>query len=439
MTYQTSVKTTYGKRFANTAGIWLCLSVCAMKGLLDAGYIGFVSVFYDYQGFALSIDIFRYVESWVLTFFVVAILPSQILRPSDFFMITLTSWLVIPMASLFGLSEQSRFAIYYIIAATALINWIRMGRPFAISNIKYGTRFFVLLAVLVSALVIAWLAKSGKLGSFNLNLRAVYGFRTDNAEVINVGIFAYLNSWATKVVGPALLVFAYYRRSRVGIISVFILHVFWFGMLQHKAILFYPALTLFLCVWLSRSNASFVFFVLLALVLGGALAISLLLDSLFWAGLLVRRMFFSGAINTFAYFDFFSENVRIYWSNSSLTLGLLEYPYHVRPGELIGEARGTESNANNSFLSMGYMHAGAVGLTLYCVIVGLLFRLIDSIGFGRMPVWLALGPFVVSIRTLLLSTDLLTALLSHGVAFAIILGILMRSLIKRTTLGATAE
>lgn len=408
-------------------GVRLLASVFLLKILLDIGYVSFVSKVFAYQGFSFKFDFLRYSESLTLTGLLGLVLPKTIARPSDFFIIILATGLIIPMLSLAGLSEQSNFALYCVLGCFVFINLFRRGPPLKIKKIKQGKMLFNICSWLVVFSVLFWLLALGNLSNFNLKLSNVYEFRGNSASDANVGMFSYINVWATKVIGPVLLAYFFWRKNNLGIILIFLLHVFWFGMLHHKAVLFYPLLVLFTCYWLSLSAASHYFLLALCGVLFASIATFLILNDIFISSLFIRRTFFSGAINTFEYYEFFRDNVKIYWSNSSLSLGLIEYPYHLRPGELIGEYRGLGSNANNSFLSTGYMHAGIIGLALYSVLAAFLFRLIDSLAIDGLPIWLQLAPFVVSIRALLLSTDLPTAILSHGVGFAIILAIAARS------------
>jgi hypothetical protein len=81
---------------------------------------------------------------------------------------------------------------------------------------------------------------------------------------------------------------------------------------------------------------------------------------------------------------------------------------------------------NNTFLSTGYMHAGVWGIILYGVLAGFLFRLIDSLAGRALPVWLVLAVIIVPSRSLLLSADLPTSILTHGIGVAIIILLLLR-------------
>ena len=105
----------------------------------------------------------------------------------------------------------------------------------------------------------------------------------------------------------------------------------------------------------------------------------------------------------------------------------MDYPYDVNPAALIGRYMGTDSHANNSFLATGYMHAGLAGIVLYGVVVGLLFRVIDSLANNGLPPWVAVAAIIVPSQSLLVGADLPTAILTHGIGISIVILFLLRS------------
>jgi len=82
---------------------------------------------------------------------------------------------------------------------------------------------------------------------------------------------------------------------------------------------------------------------------------------------------------------------------------------------------------NNSFLSTGYMHAGLLGVVIYGVLVGLLFRVVDSLSHHGPPTWMCIAAVIVPMHSLLTSADFFTAMLTHGVGASLLLLFLARS------------
>ena len=67
------------------------------------------------------------------------------------------------------------------------------------------------------------------------------------------------------------------------------------------------------------------------------------------------------------------------------------------------------------------MHGGLLGSTFYGILLGLVFRLIDSMRSRNMPASVVLGIMLPSVISLMVNSDLMTALLTHGIAFAIVI------------------
>jgi len=242
----------------------------------------------------------------------------------------------------------------------------------------------------------------------------------------------YLNVWATKIFGPVLLALALWRKNYLLAGFVFGLHVIWFGISSHKSVLFYPFLVTFLWVWFRKTRALSLIPLSMSLVVTATFLFYIFYEEIFLGSMFIRRVFFVPAKLTFDYYEFFSINPFVYWSNS-ITSYFIDYPYTMNTALLIGDYLGTEANANNSFLATGYSHAGIPGMIFYGVLVGLLFRLIDSLARNGVPVWVAVATMIVPSQALLTSADLPTALLTHGIGMSLVILFLLRSAFRRPT------
>jgi hypothetical protein len=282
--------------------------------------------------------------------------------------------------------------------------------------------------ILFSGIIVVtvWMLAVGGLRYFNLDLTLVYDFRDDVGDLIDQGFMSYLNVWVTKIFGPVLLALALWRKNYLLAGLVFGLHIFWFGISSHKAVLFYPILIVFLWVWFRKTRALFI--VPASMSLGVVISILLYFihEEILVSSMFIRRVFFVPAKLTFDYYEFFSVNPFVYWSNS-ITSYFINYPYTTSPALLIGDYVGTGGWANNSFLATGYMHAGIFGVLIYGILVGLLFRLVDSLARNGVPVWVAIATMIVPSQVLLTSADLPTALLSHGFGMSLLILFFLRS------------
>lgn len=411
----------------------LVFSAVLFRFALEVCYALFVSERFAYQGFSLDFSLIKYVESWLIYISVALTFPASLTKPSDYLMTFIGAGVLAPTLVQYAYSDQSRFALYCLLMGVLFIQIFRNGRAIRLPVIRNSQLIGIYLLVAIAAAVSLWYVASGAVAQFNLDLTKVYDFRRPSLDVAGKGFLSYINIWASKVAGPVLLAYFLWKKMYAPAIVVIALHVFWFGVSAHKSILFYPILVLFVWFWFSRTKAlSLVYFGMTAVVVT-VFSIYVITGDVLLASLFVRRVFFVVANNAFAYYEFFGENALVYWSNA-FTSSLIDYPYHVSPAELIGQWRGTESHANNTFLATGYMHAGVFGVALYGFTAGLLFRLIDSIVQRGIPLWVGVAVIIVPSYALIVGADLPTALLTHGVGLCIFALYLIREPSRRVGL-----
>jgi hypothetical protein len=405
---------------------WFITFAILFRVGLEISYRGFVSPVFEYAGFVLDVEYLKYFESWLIWMILVAAFPKLLLKASDYLMAYLLFSFLTPLLIFYGLSNADREHLYIVLLGVILIMLFRAGRPFGLPFIRHGRVLAYAIAALSTAAVTGWMIMSGGLNYFNLDLTRVYEFRRDVGEVINQGPMGYVNVWATKVFGPTLLTVSLWKKKYWFAFLIFCLHIVWFGISSHKSVLFYPFLIIFLWFWFGSSKA----LALVPMGMAGVVLLSFLAyffyEDTLLGSLLIRRVFFVPSSLTFTYYEFFSLNEFVYWS-SSITSSFISYPYQLSPAAEIGAYLGTDANGNNSFLATGYMHAGIPGVILYGILVGLLFRLIDSLSNKGVPPWVAVASLIIPTQSLLVSADLPTALLTHGVGMSIAILFLLRS------------
>lgn len=401
------------------------LAAVLLKVFLEFSYIYFVSPVFSYLGLVLDFSWVKYVESWVLYILILAFSSAKMVKPSDFLINFLNFSFVAPLLVYYSLSNAERIHLYLVYLCLALIFIFKRGAPLKIPFFNRGEEYVFVIIGVGAIVVSVWMAYSGGLRYFNLDLTRVYDFRGDAGDVINAGMMGYLNTWATKVFGPVLMAVALWRSKFLMAALVFVLHLYWFGVSSHKSVLFFPFLILFLWAWFRNTRALALIPLAMSAVIIFSTAAYLFWDNIFLGSMLVRRVFFVPAQLTFVYYEFFSLYDFVYWSNSFLSM-VTDYPYETTTALLIGSYMGTDSAANNSFIATGYMHAGVYGVISYGILVGLLFRLIDSLARDGIPPWVAIACVIVPSQSLLINADLPTALLTHGIGAALLILFLMR-------------
>jgi hypothetical protein len=66
------------------------------------------------------------------------------------------------------------------------------------------------------------------------------------------------------------------------------------------------------------------------------------------------------------------------------------------------------------------MNFGVSGMFVTSGLVGILLSICDRLSVGRLPVWLALCIVIVPFTSLFVSSDLLTALIGHGLLLSLL-------------------
>jgi len=402
------------------------LGVIALRLALEFGYFVYVSPLHAYAGFTLDFNLIKYSESWILMGLALWLVPTKMLRPSDFIIALGFFGLIVPVLSLYGLANLGQWIIYSVLFQFVLLCIFRAGPRLSLPTVPGGPTAAMVLLFGSAISLTAWYVASGGLNTLNFDFTRVYEFREEAGAVTAPGILGYINTWVWTVTGPLLLTIALWRRWWLIAVFVIASQVFWFAVTSHKAVLFYPLIVIAAWFWFQRSRGLSVIPLGFAVIAVASSCLYLITSDQQAASLFVRRSFYVIAYNTFDYFHFFSENPKVWWSTSNLTLGLMDPIYDGSPAKVIGVWRDTLSHANNSFLSLSYAHAGIIGMVLYPLIAGLLLRLVDSAAYGPLPTWVALGAIVVPCRALMLSADLPTAFLTEGIAVGILMLILLK-------------
>lgn len=390
------------------------------KIILEYTYINFVNQIFEYRGFNLNISALKYLESWLIFFLFLSFTTHKLEHTSDFIINTLFFLFLSPLLVFYSLSNAMREYFYIVLLGISIIYLFRNGKKIKLPVIKQGKFLSLLICIVGVVLVSLWMIFSGGLNYFNLDQTKIYELRRSVNSVINVGLMSYLNSWAYTVFGPFLLAIFLNNRMYFFTILIFLIYLFWFGVSSHKAVILYPFVVLFVYLWFKNNKGLSVIPISLTLVIFFSYMSYFIFDEYLYSSLFIRRVFFTPSYLTFVYYEFFSNEGFIFWSNS-ITSKFIDYPFNLSPANLIGDYLETGSHSNSSFLSTGYMHAGIIGIILYSIIFSLILRLFDGIGNIYGSVWFPVASIIIPIRSVILSADLPTGLLTHGVLLTIII------------------
>lgn len=396
---------------------------------MEVSYINVISQFFSYEGYHLNFNFLNYVISWMVFFSGFYLIRDRIYKVSDYFFITAFLAVITPLTVLVGYdSDRSFFPVIVVLFAILLINFITRTKAISFKKLptfKNGLRLVVGISTIFVAFLIVWYFVSGV--SFNLNFAKVYEFRSENEELAAGGILGYTNNWTYQIFSMTLFAIALmYRRYFLAVV-LFLIQVYFFAASTHKSVLFFPFIILGLWYYFRKTNSLAVVPLIFSSVIALTLVTYYWLGDLWASSLFSRRVFFVPANLTFTYFDFFSQNPYVIWSNSVLS-PFLSYPYDISITHVVGRYLGDEDlGANNGFVASGYAHAGLFGVLFYALIIGLILRFINDITYNLLPLWFAVALSVVPLRSLLISSDLFTVMLTHGFIVALIIIFLARS------------
>lgn len=403
-------------------------SFCYCISLAFAYILAVVPVF-EYAGFVYIFSFPKILFAVILVSLLLYFMPKRLDKPSSFYLNLILFITLVPISLLYCLGGQDGSTFFAIAIGFAVILAICSLLPAFVLPRPTRSSFsslILLIIVVVACVYIYQIFQAGRLW-FNFSLLDVYEYRDQSSQIIDQGIFSYLNVWMAKVLIPLLVAVSVWLRKYKETLLLCLLTVLVFGISQHKSVLFYPYIVIASMIAFRTRKSLVILPCSLASLAILIIVFSGLSGDILLSSLLIRRAFFVPAYLTYKYFEFFSDNQFVFWSSSFLS-SFISYPYDVSTANVIGRYLGSvETAANNNFFASGFMHAGYFGLYFYSVMVGLILRVIDSLSANKLPSIFSVAITLVPMFALVTSSDLTTALLTHGLGLSILFLYLFRS------------
>jgi hypothetical protein len=398
------------------------------KLVLDASYFFVVSREYSYAGFHYDPAFSNYTVSWLLYLSGILLIAYQaeMKKVSDYFLLTLFLGVLAPILVLYGLDcSRPFFPVFISFLVTVFLSMLlRSFNVIPIPTVRGGYYIAISLSFISVAFLVFWYLFSDI--HFNFSFVNVYEYRDANLELTAFGLLAYTNTWTQQVFNIFLISICLHKKKYFFAVLFVIVQVFFYSVSTHKSVLFYPFLIFGIWLYFRSNRYLTVVPFLFSLVVMLGILTYWLFDDIWVTSLFSRRVFFVPADLTFVYFDFFSENPKVYWSNSILK-SFIDYPYDQPISHVVGSYLGDESlGANNGFIASGYAHGGLFGVFAYASLVALLMILINSLAATGIPMWLVICLTIVPVRAMLISSDLFTSLLTHGLLASLLIIALSR-------------
>ncbi|MBU2061172.1 MAG: hypothetical protein KKH44_04895 [Bacteroidetes bacterium] len=338
--------------------------------------------------------------------------------------------IIAPLTSIWGLdTERSYEPVLMTVLSFFLIFFLiefNLVKAIRFPYFKNSRGVINCLAWISVGYLIAWSIISGAVFNINFNPNLVYDFRDENSSMIDIGFLNYLNIWTYKFFTIFLFLIALSRRRYFLAGSILLIQVYFYGITAHKLVFFLPFFAFGVWYYFSRTKSLIVLPIAYNVIVLIAFFLYLVFQIDLIAAMMIRRVFYVPAALSFEWFSFFESNPKTYWSDSILS-SFLEYPYSAKLPFVVGNhLLGPELGANNGYVSSGFAQAGYMGVVIYSALLALIVKQLDSISKDGVPMWLTVALTIGPLRTAISDSDLLTAILSHGIFVAFIILILYR-------------
>ncbi|PWG02102.1 hypothetical protein [Sphingosinicella humi] len=373
----------------------------------------------------LAFDPFRYLMSYVIAIIPSLFVPYDKRDFSGMFFLIVLLFLYIPMTCMFGLDVQKSY--------TAIIMClIAIATCFVISKVELtnarlpifanGEKYAIFISYIFVAYFVLYVFYSGALSNVNFDLEKMYDYRELSTEILDTGIFAYLNLWTQKIFNPFILAIGIYRRNRLMVITAILAQIFFFAVTQHRSHLFLPILVYLASQLYVRRVSISGLIAGSGILIGTLLSVTVVMELETIPSLVIRRAFFVPASITFDWIEFFSDLPKIYWSDGILSFFIdtryngQSIPWYI--GYYV--SNGMEVAFNVGLIGSGYAQAGYFGVILYAVILGLMVKMVNTMIHSGLPAFLPAALLFSPVRVAWADADVLTALLSHGIFVGIV-------------------
>jgi hypothetical protein len=243
--------------------------------------------------------------------------------------------------------------------------------------------------------------------------------------VVSGSLISYSIAFLRGTCVPLTITIGLHYRKHFFLILSLLATVIIFGFDGTKSSVFLPILITFVIRLLSKfedNHGRVLLFGLIILVTLGTLESIVLPNSLI-SYVFIRRILFLPSLLTTFYWDFFSTNPYVLFSDNLLS-GFIHARYDLPIPRIIGEVyfRGVETNANANLWASAYAQAGYIGVIFTSFFGGIILRFVDAIANADRIVPACV--VCVSIGFFWSQGALHTSLLSNGI-FACIMALLV--------------
>ena len=397
-------------------------------------YYWVLSPMFSYSLLTYHPNLYKLFLSIAIIYFLVITIPPDYEKPSTYLYFILFTIIFIPTANYYWLNDQptsyilSEAVCFFLIALLIRKKTKAFAIKMNVAVIALKTVFFLY----IFACFVLVLHNGGI--HFSDLLSNLYAVRSGNRIS---GLYGYVLNWCAKSFMPLFFIVFYIKKNWLGVALTSCLQAMLFLSYGFKAFLIAVVLLIgvaFLMRKPERFNRNW----LLVLILGNFFCLMLAqMISTRPIFLFTYRTLFLPSQGQFEYYDFFTHNPFLYFSEGSLgRLFGKQYPYSETIGRVVNHyiyGSSKNSNGNTGAFSYGFADLGFIGMMLASISIGLVLTLVDA-STKRLPVMIPVGAMAYQMITLN-DTNFLICLNTGGIFWTIILLILLNSTYNKNIAG----
>lgn len=403
---------------------------------LDTVYSPVIVDQFWHYGFVAEFDIVRYLLSYIAMLVVTGMFIPMISlnKPSSILLMLLYILAYIPNMSLF--SNMSLPYTYFLMSnlywmcIVIFYKYINFNINIKLSDRRvvrknhkrnmYSYIIFLLFFVIITVYSIVY-NEGIKL---TLDLGDVYSLRMASRAKGIGDIFEKLLPWSANIIFPLGIIKAIRDKQWV-LAAVFLIgEVFAFSVNGTKTWLFICAISLFVSLFIKKDK----YIGLLPFFLSASVGIGAILGKcLKWSFIdnyITRRVFFSTSLSNYFWLDFFSENSKMYLTNS--VFGWLRrfgvaLPYDKNISLIIGSLyyNNDEMTAASGTMANAYGNLGILGVILFPLILVIVAKFLDRVSRNSKIVYLY--PIIISTSIYLLNGSMMSTFVTYGYFIGLLL------------------
>ena len=391
------------------------------KIILDYVYVSFIYKVFGYSGFSLDFSPVKFLISIFYFILVYLVLPKDADKPSSIFLQLHFIIMIIPMLTYYSFTNDAGiFMLLNIIFFSMQCIVLRVIPNVKIAKIKGSQKALKWIIVPISFFVYISMIRANGMPSLKaLNVLNVYDIRR---HVKYPFLMGYLVNWQAKIINPFLITIFYAEKNKKMIIVPTFMQLFIYLITGHKSFLFIPLAILIVIKIIEHKDFFLISTFMAAVGTLGVYLLYVIFDILLVGSIFIRRFLFLPAKIKFDYYDFFSKNEFLYFSQGILgkIIGKKSL-YQINAANLIGYLYygNVDTNANTGYLADAYANMGVLGMLLITILLIIIFMFIDSfsISINKETV---IGLSLFSILSLN-NGALLTSLLTGGLLLLLVI------------------